>query len=194
MLRTYRRKLMAVLASVALVGAAFGWLAFTGHFSSPSRFLGVLSEVGKGNLAQTDSKWTPEPNIQYVKLQLNFSAPGTIVASNLEIYVTLARGDTFHSLDWTSETSGHLQYESGAYPPWLTSWSDNRWSTDFTGVIYNPNDCLVSATPASSQCGSTSVESGAVLTLTFPSGISPSGSTVVMSDSALSGSAQADLS
>jgi hypothetical protein len=194
MLPADRRKLVAVLVSVAVAAAALGWLAYTGQFTGPSRFQGALSEVGKGTVGGGNSTDSYETNIDFVKLQLNFSSPGAIAATNLELYVSLAPGEYFQNLNGANVTSAYLEYEAGAYPPWLTNWAGNAWGGPFSGVFTNPNGCLVSQTPASDQCGSTTVDSGAIVALTFPAGMSPSGSMVRATDTGLSGSAQIELS
>ena len=155
------------LAALALVGLVL--------LTNPVPFHGSLtqtSQAGTWNGGDVSGRW--------VVVKLDFSSPSSIAATAFVITATAPAGASIVLPNGSTVGSARIVYQPGGYPPFLCEMSANNWWTGFTTVITNPDGSLVTNVQPMDQSGVASpyVESGALLNMSFPVGVDPTGYTI----------------
>lgn len=157
----------AGLAAVAIVGLVL--------LTNPVQFHGSLSQTnqtGTWNGGDVSGRW--------VVVKLEFSSPSSIAAASFVITATAPAGAPIVLPNGSTAGSARIVYQPGGFPPFLTELSPNNWWTGFTTVITNPDGSIVTNVQPMGQTGVASpfVESGALLNVSFPVGVNPTGYTI----------------
>lgn len=155
------------LAALALVGLLL--------LTNPVPFHGSLSQTsqaGTWNGGDVYGRW--------VVIKLDFSSPSSIAASAFVITATAPGGAPIVVPNGSTVGSARIVFQEGGFPPFLTELSPNNWWTGFTMVITNPDGSFVGTVPPMGQNGVASpfVESGALLNMSFPVAVDPTGYTI----------------
>jgi hypothetical protein len=103
----------------------------------------------------------------YVNITVTFASPSTLDPSKLNLAVSrpgekITFGSSGPLLDAIP-----LGYSPDQFPHWLAIFEGGYWS-GFTGTMLNPDGSIVGGAPNQPVQGD-KIESGAILTLTFPS-------------------------
>jgi len=159
-----RRRYVVTLAIVLVVLVAVG--SYIVVFNPFAQFKANMTLKGSGDSLNwwTDGKLI---KVLYANITLTFTSPSTLDPTRLNLSISrpgekIAFGSSGVLLDEI-----HLVYSANMFPHWLATLGKGTW-TGFTGTTLNPSGSIVGGGPSQVVQGDR-IESGAVLTLTFPS-------------------------
>ncbi len=156
-----------------------------------ARFRASLTQSGSGDSLTwwTDGKLT---NVLYANITMIFTSPQTLDPSSLNLAISKPGEKIAFGSGEILVDSIHLAYCACQFPHWLATLGTGTW-TGFTGTMLNPGGSIVGGAPSQVVQGDR-IESGAILTLTFPSYVnSTQGYVLVASYEGASGNATTSL-
>lgn len=192
--RAARRRRIAGAAALAVTGIVF-WAALlaSGAFLPPPTFQATLTQTGTG-IDETPAY----SGMLFANLSLQFARPGAIDPANFVITVTSPSGPLY-TWNGTSYSTATLPYLADWSPHWLAVFpGEVRWG-GFSAWITNPNGVEVGYTsqsgPWGEQGSASLIDTGATITLSFPTTVSsPAGFVVEVTERGTPGSASLTLS
>lgn len=172
------------------VGALSGLLlvAFAIFVVPNPSYSALLTQTGGGSF--TEASPTGTLSFWYVNLTLRLDPSGSLNADTVSFAITAPNGlmiqpNGYPPLGRTVE----LVYTTDTNPAWLTALPGGGESTSFTAVVANPDGSMVGGLPPLAEPvhgWATTVDSGAVISITFPGGVDPSGYELAISSPVLS--------
>jgi hypothetical protein len=162
-----RRSYVVSLAVIIVILVAVGSYVIVYNPFVP-RFKATLTQRGTGDSLTwwTDRKHT---KVLYANITFTFTSPGTLDPSKLNLTISKPGEKIAFDSSGTLLDAIPLVYSSGQFPHWLAIYEMGYWS-GFTGTMLNPDESIVGGTLNQPVQGDR-IESGAILTLTFPSSV-----------------------
>jgi hypothetical protein len=170
---------VAVAAAVAGAAGMYGYLELE-HQIGPEPLSGSFSNVVIGR-AQYSGLSGPY-SLPYVNASLMLTTPVSFNPQEVEVTVHVPN-DSLVLPNGTRASGWSMQYDPGSYPHWLVEGyfsGEYTYWTGLTATFVNPDGGVV-GTFNTSLPHASSIESGAVMTVSFPSNFSSlSGVTVIL--------------
>jgi len=160
-----RRRLVVGLAIVIVVMVAVGSYIVVFNPFAKQQFKASLTQSGSGD----SLTWWDSGNltkILYTNITLTFTSPSNLDPTRLNFTISKP-GEKILFDSAVLLSSIHLVYSSGQFPHWLAELGSST-SSVFTGTILNPGGSIVGGT-WNHVVEDDRIESGAIMTLTFPS-------------------------
>ncbi len=155
-------------------------------------FRAALVLSGRGTFDGSNS--AGEAGFAYANFTLDIYAPGALDPGNFGIEVSSPNGSSIPYPETLRNSSVNLTFVPNADPPWLATLSPENYWSGFTAVVTDPNGVMIGhvlpGTAGSTGPPYTSaIESHAIVTVTFPSGLDPTGYSISVTCRGLSGAA-----
>jgi hypothetical protein len=156
-----RRGWVAVVIVVVLAGLC---LIIVNPFAGESSLVN-LSVVATGHYGfSLNGKVYVYP---YANLTIRFASPSVLDPSRLNLTITGPGGKIAFGSSGILLSGIHMAYSENSYPHWIATHGGGQW-TGYTATVINPDGLVVGGTYASSGTKDEAIESGAIMTLTFP--------------------------
>jgi len=156
---------VAVVIVVAIAGLYFTIASpFTSHELKVN-----LSVVASGNhsfSAKGETYVSP-----YVNLTIRFTSPSVLDPSKLNLTITGPGGRIAFGGSGTVLSGIRIAYYENMNPHWLATCCGGGMWSGYTATVINPDRSVVGGTLTSSGSQDETIESGANMTLTFPSNV-----------------------
>jgi len=160
-----RRSHVVTLAIALVVVVAVG--SYIIVYNPFTQFKANLTQKGTGDSLYWWTDGQQLVKILYANITFTFTSPSTLDPSKLNLTISRPGEKLAFGSSGSLLNAIPLGYSSGQYPRWLAVYGRGYWS-GFTGQVLNPDGSIVGGGQAQVVQGAT-IESGAVLTLTFPS-------------------------
>jgi len=160
-----RRRFVVGLAILAVVLVVIGSYIVVSNPFAKQQFKASLTQSGGGD----SLTWWISGNltkILYTNITLTFTSPNTLDPSRLNFTVSKP-GEKIQFDSAVLLSTIHLVFCACQFPHWLAELGPST-SSVFTGTIVNPGGSIVGGAPTQVVEGDR-VDSGAIMTLTFPS-------------------------
>ncbi len=182
----------AVVLSLAAAAGAAGTFAVVSleRPSNSTPFDGALVDIETGVFHSTGA--LGNVSFPYVRASLNLYSPTSLNPENLVVSV-FGSNDSLGKRNGSSVHGWALHYVPNNYPHWTVEWPSSGggyfYSTCITATFVDPGGAVVGGDLSASGAVAGTIESGALMTVSFPSWYATAaGLTVVLSDTGHPGS------